>query len=236
MNKIYFGVVVLLIGLLLFIGLFSGHPLANINWALLATVIIGLALTAFLWGFEKDGQATSKEIVLIATIASLAAASRIPFAVVMSLQPVTFIVMITGYVFGVQAGFMTGVIAALVSNFFLGQGPWTPWQMFCWGMAGASAALLAGKQKRYQAGAFVILCGLWGYLFGWIMNLWHWVGFVYPLTWETFLAVYIASFAFDTLHVAGNVVFSLLLGKSFYQILMRFKNKLRVVCLDHDKF
>lgn len=231
MKQVYFTVFVIFTGLLLALSVVPANPLYDINWALFSAVIIGLAMLAFFWRFERSG-ATSKEVALIATMASLAAVSRIPFTIVPGVQPTTFIVMITGYVFGAQTGFMVGAVAALVSNFFLGQGPWTPWQMFCWGLCGVSAAALAGRLREFKPGVFMILAGLWGYLFGWIMNIWHWLGFVYPLTIETFAATYVASFPFDTLHAAGNVIFSVLLGKSFYQILMRFKNKMFVTYLD----
>lgn len=168
-------------------------------------------------------------------MASLAAVSRVPFAAIMSVQPTTFIVMITGYVFGAPTGFMVGAIAALVSNFFLGQGPWTPWQMFCWGLCGVMAGLLAGRQKKYKFYSFILLAGLCGYFYGWIMNLWHWLGFVYPLTLRTFMATYAAGFVFDSLHAMGNVIFSVLLGKAFYQILMRFKVKFSVEYLELKK-
>jgi hypothetical protein len=65
---------------------------------------------------------------------------RIPFAALPGVQPTSFLVMVSGLVFGPQAGFMIGAMAALASNFFLGQGPWTPWQMLGWGLMGMSAA------------------------------------------------------------------------------------------------
>lgn len=220
------GSIIIIAGLLLLAGLAPGTPLYNLNWALLSVVLLGLALLGFFMRFEKSGAGT-RDIALVATLASLAAVARIPFAAVVSLQPTTFIVMITGYVFGARAGFMVGALAALVSNFFLGQGPWTPWQMFAWGLCGASAALAGGKRRNeFSLVYFAILCGLWGYLFGWIMNLWHWLGFIYPLTLETFIATYAISFPFDTIHAVGNVVFSIMLGRSFYQILNRFREKL----------
>ncbi|MCF8011510.1 MAG: ECF transporter S component [Clostridiales bacterium] len=230
MKNIYWTLILAVTGLLLVLSVLP----VGVNWALFSAVIIGLAVLTFFWRFEKKG-AASKEIALIATMASFAAVSRIPFAAVMSIQPTTFIVMITGYVFGVQEGFMVGAAAALVSNFFLGQGPWTPWQMFSWGLCGASAALLGSKLKGFKLLPFTVLAFCWGYLFGWIMNLWHWVGFVYPLTLKTFTAAYMASFPFDTLHALGNIIFSFLLGKSFYQVLKRFKNKMFVSYLDQNQ-
>ena len=49
---------------------------------------------------------------------------------------------------------MVGALAALASNFFFGQGPWTPWQMYAWGLVGYGAGLLAmAPAKRRSAGA-----------------------------------------------------------------------------------
>lgn len=207
------------------------NPLFSANWALISVVFLCLVIAAFFWSFERR-HASTKVITLIATMAALAGVGRVPFAMVPGLQPTTFLVMITGYVFGGRAGFMVGALAALVSNFFLGQGPWTPWQMFTWGLSGFTAALFAGKDKRFKRRSFIILAAFWGYFFGWIMNVWHWVGFIYPLTWETFLATYLASFPFDTLHAVGNATFSLLFGKTFYNILERFRKKCSVTLSD----
>lgn len=227
MKKNYFLVGISLIALLLIVSMVPETPFYRINWALFSVIIVGLALGLFFRRFEHQG-VSSKEVALIAALASLAAIARVPFAVIMSLQPTTFLVMISGYVFGPQTGFMVGALAALVSNFFLGQGPWTPWQMFCWGMCGVGGALLGAKAKDYKPAAFALLGFVNGYLFGWVMNVWHWVSFIYPLTWETFLATYALSFPFDTVHAIGNAAFSLVFGKSFYHILRRFKKKLTV--------
>ena len=81
-------------------------------------------------------------MVIIGVMAALAAASRVAFAVMPYLKVITGIIMITGIAFGPQAGFLTGAIGAFASNFFFGQGPWTPWQMFAYGFAGFWAALL----------------------------------------------------------------------------------------------
>ncbi|WP_052045144.1 ECF transporter S component [Caloranaerobacter azorensis] len=188
-------------------------------------IFIFLIMLTFFWSFEKRRTST-KEISLISTMATLAAISRIPFAVLMSVQPTTFIVMITGYVFGPQIGFMVGAVAALVSNFFLGQGPWTPWQMFSWGICGILAAMLGMGRDGFKLKQFVVLSFICGYIFGWIMNIWHWASFIYPLTFRTFIATYISSMPFDTLHAFGNVIFSLLFGKSFYYVLIRFKRRM----------
>lgn len=211
--------------LILVMSLLPDNPISGINWMLMSVIIVMFLILFAFYRFEK-GNANPKDMALIATMASVAGISRIPFAAIMSVQPTTFIVMITGYVFGSQTGFVVGAVAALVSNFFLGQGPWTPWQMFSWGCCGLIAGLLGRFSKEFNIIPFSILCGLSGYMFGWFMNIWHWVGFVYPLSYKTFIATYISSFPFDTLHAVGNILFAILFGKSFYMILMRFKRRM----------
>jgi len=202
--------------------------MTNSNQVLLSLVVLVLALLSFFRGFEKHAL-NSKEVALVATLATLAAVARVPFAVVAGLQPTTFIVMISGYVFGARSGFMVGAIAALVSNIFLGQGPWTPWQMLAWGLAGGLGSFIAGGTGGYKKGAFAVAALCYGYVFGWIMNLWHWLGFIYPLSLNTFLATYALSLPFDTMHAAGNLVFALVFGPTFYTVLSRFRNKIRIV-------
>ncbi len=212
--------------MVLVISMIPGSYLFQGNWALVSTIIIVVILLGFFGQYEKN-KASTREIAVIATLAGLAAVTRMPFAYLMSIQPTFFIAMITGYVFGAQAGFLVGAVAILVSNFYAGQVPWTAWQMVCMGLAGASAALLARSQKRFNIKILAVYCGLWGYFYGWIMNVWHWTAFVYPLNWSTFVATYMASFAFESFRAAGNIAFSLLFGNSFYHILLRFRKKLR---------
>ena len=197
------------------------------NWAIIAVVITILSILLFFWRFEK-AEISAKEIALIATMTTLAGISRIPFAVFPSFQPTTFLVMITGYVFGAQTGFVVGAMSALVSNFFLGQGPWTLWQMLGWGICGVLAGFLAKQVKGYNRKKFVLLSVFCGYLFGWIQNIWHWLAFVYPLNMKTFLATYLASFPFDTVHVFSNIVFTMIFGEMFYVVLQRFYRKFKV--------
>lgn len=174
---------------------------------------------------DKSSQ-LAKEVALVGTLATVAGVFRVPFAFIPSVQPTTFIVMMTGYVFGPKRGFFTGVIAAFVSNIFLGQGPWTPWQMLCWGLSGLTAGVLGRNKTVFHLRTFTLLAGLWGYFFGWIMNLYYWFGFVYPLTLKSFLVTYSASFVLDTMHGVGNVVFSIVFGHTFYKIMRRFKSKM----------
>ncbi|MGB9662956.1 MAG: ECF transporter S component [Moorellaceae bacterium] len=198
----------------------------SLQGGLVATAFIFVVLALMYLGFELSS-ASSREIGVVAVLGTLAAVGRIPFAALPNVQPTTFLVIVSGLVFGPQAGFMVGSTAAVVSNFFLGQGPWTPAQMLAWGLAGVTAGLLGSRGARLGHWPMALFCLVWGYIYGWIMNLWFWTAFVYPLTWQSFLATCAASFWLDTAHAAGNAGLYLLLGPRTIKILKRFSRRLR---------
>ena len=191
-----------------------------INWGLTATVLAVLAILAFFFEFEAAA-VSSKEVALVAMLGTISAVLRVPFAAIPSVQPCTFLIICCGYVFGPVAGFMVGALTALVSNLFLGLGPWTPYQMLAWGLAGVSAALL----RRLKGGTvgLVIFGIVWGYLYGWILNTWYWASFIYPLTFSTFITYQLTSIWFDTFHAVANAVLLGLLGMKTISILERFR-------------
>jgi energy-coupling factor transport system substrate-specific component len=89
-------------------------------------------------------RAQARDLVPIAVMSAIAVAGRAAFAIIPipHFRPVSAIVIITALAFGPESGFLTGALTAFVSNFLFGQGPWTPWQMFCWGMIGFIAGIL----------------------------------------------------------------------------------------------
>ncbi|WP_432408113.1 ECF transporter S component [Wukongibacter sp. M2B1] len=195
------------------------------NYSIVSSIIL---LTSFCLAFiSYERKKTSvKEISLIATLSGLAGVSRVPFAGIANVQPTTFLVIISGYVFGPRFGFMVGAVATLVSNSFLGHGPWSPWQMMAWGLAGLSGGILRKIMSKPHRLKLSIFAFVWGFLFGYIMNLWHWLFFVYPLSLSSFIATYIRSFYFDLMHALGNFAFTYFLGKDFINILLRFKDRI----------
>lgn len=158
-----------------------------ITLGLLAILLIGLLI------YERKNIST-QEIALIASLGAFSGLARIPFAALPNIQPTTFLVIMSGMVFGPLSGFMVGVIGALVSNSFLGHGLFTIWQMLAWGLAGIISGLLFYERSLLPKALLACYCFAWGFLFDYIMNAWHYLNFVYPHTWQTFLAVYSASF------------------------------------------
>ena len=197
------------------------------SWALYSLLFI---LAALLWGYflYERRDAPAREVALVATLAALAGLSRVPFAAVPALQPTTFLVLLSGYVFGPGPGFMVGSLAAFVSNLFLGHGPWTPWQMAAWGMTGVFGGLWGRRRGPFPKAAMTITGFFWGFLFGWFLNTWHWLAFVYPLTLRSFLITQAASLWSDGMHGVGNALFMLAAGEELVRLLNRFKRRLHV--------
>jgi len=199
----------------------------------LSAMALGLAALSFaFYRFEK-GRLSTKEMALIASLASLAVIGRIPFAAIPGFQPSTFIILVSGLVFGPAPGFFVGAVSGFASNILLGHGPWTIWQMLVWGTCGLSAGFWGLASPRAGRVSVALLGVLWGYLFGWMMNLWLWYSFVQPLSFAGFVAVNAASFPFDTAHAVGNVFFSIILGNGFLTSLRYFKKRLDLSRISH---
>ena len=120
------------------------------SWELASFLILGAVLLAgFAW-YERS-RPPSQVVALVAALAALAIAGRIAFAAFPNVKPTTDIVIFAGYALGPAPGFAVGALTALVSNFWFGQGPWTPWQMAGWGLCGILGAALALRQRATSA-------------------------------------------------------------------------------------
>ncbi|MGB9886525.1 MAG: ECF transporter S component [Moorellales bacterium] len=197
------------------------------NWGL-AGLLLAAAVLALAWWLFETRTVSPRELSLVATLGTVAALVRVPFAALPGVQPTTFLVITCGLVFGPAAGFMVGSTAALVSNFFLGQGPWTPFQMLAWGLAGATAGWLTQlwpNPSRVGLAAFGLA---WGYLFGWLMNLWFWAAFLPAAGIRGLAAACVASLPFDTAHALTNLGLFWIAGPRMLRLLGRFRNRLRI--------
>ena len=225
-SHIFFALI-LVIGTAAFVIPTFDSPLLNslLNWGVMATILVILTTVAFFFEFEAAA-VSSKEIALVAMLGTISAVLRVPFAAIPNVQPCTYLIICTGYVFGPVAGFTVGAITAIVSNFFLGQGPWTLYQMIAWGLAGVSTGYLSRFSMNKRL--LVVFGILWGYLFGWITNIWFWTAFVYPLNLNTFILTQVNTIWFDTFHAIGNGIFLGILGMKTIAILQRFKRRFSV--------
>lgn len=197
---------------------------ADPSQAALPLLIVAVALLLAGAAWIEAGPGAAREVTLVATLAAVAAAGRILFAAVPGVQPVTVITVAAGAALGARAGFATGALAALVSNFFLGQGPWTPWQMLGWGACGLAGAALRGLIRRRAA--FAAACFVLGFAFSALMDVWLWLSF-WPHTWEALGVVFGRGIWFQAAHAVGNVVIALAIGPELRRMLERYGRRLR---------
>lgn len=194
------------------------------NYGLLSVLLIIIAMVPFFLRFEKR-KPEARELVVIAVMAALGALGRVAFAPIPSFKPTSAIIIIAALTFGPEAGFLTGATAAAASNLFFGQGPWTPWQMFCWGMIGFVAGQLKNAGFFLRKVSLLIYGFLSGFAFGWVMNVWYIIGFIRPITWQAIIAAYISSFWFDFTHALSTFIFLFVLAKPWVKKLDRIKIK-----------
>ncbi len=196
----------------------------NVSPAFLCFAFVALMLAVLYASFEKR-RPQARELVPIAVLSAVAAIGRVAFAPFPYVKPVSAIVILAGVALGPQAGFATGATAALVSNFFFGQGPFTPWQMFAWGLMGLAAGALA-RRGLLQKLPFLCVYGFAAcFFYGWIMDVWQLLGYVSPLNLVSAIPVFAASFYFDLTHAVATVVFLLLIAKPWLRVLTRVRDK-----------
>jgi len=213
------------------VALCAATALALAAWAALdpargglAVLLAAFAVVAAGFAWLEGGTISARDLTLVATLGGLAAAGRVLFAPIPSVQPVTVIVAASGVALGPRRGFAVGALAALASNFFLGQGPHTPWQMLAWGGCGLLGGMLRPALRgRLAFAAFTVVLG---FAFGSVMDVWLWYGF-YPHTEAALLARLAAGLPFNVAHAAGNVVLALVAGPELRRVLERFERRSR---------
>ena len=207
----------------IFFGIFF---LNNRSHTFIALCIILLAMLPFCMVFE-DRKPQTREVLLIAVLAAIAVAGRVAFFMIPQFKPVTAIVIITGISLGAEAGFLTGAIAGFVSNFFFGQGPWTPWQMFAFGIIGFLAGLLF-CQKRWEKNK-ALICMYGGLasvvIYGLIMDSSSLLYLINGGNLKSILAIYVSGLPFNVIHGISTVVFLFFLAEPMDRKLSRIKKK-----------
>jgi energy-coupling factor transport system substrate-specific component len=199
-----------------------------VNWQV-ASFLVLVVVLAFGFAWYERSRPSAKVLSLVAALAALATVGRIAFAPIPNVKPTTDIALFAGYALGPIPGFAVGAVAALASNVFFGQGPWTPWQMVGWGGAGVLGGLLAWATGRREIGRWPLAaaCAVAGALFGLLMDAYQWIqGAEQDLA--HYLAVSATSLPYNVAHVIGNIAFCLLLGPTFVRALSRYRRRFSV--------
>ncbi|AWW26873.1 ECF transporter S component [Acetobacterium carbinolicum] len=180
----------------------------------------------FLMVFEGR-KPQARELIIIAVLAAIGVAGRAAFFMLPQFKPVVAIVIIAGVCFGAESGFLVGAMVCFVSNFFFGQGPWTPWQMFAFGIIGFLAGILVKKGAMKKSKGQLCLYGFLAtfFIYGGIMNMASLLMWSSIINWKTILATYITGAPFDLIHASATVFFLFVAANPMIEKLERIKKK-----------
>lgn len=181
--------------------------------------VAALSLLTFIAGFERR-KTGSRRMVLTAVMTALCIAGRfIPF-----FKPVAALTVLTAVYMGPEAGFLTGSLSAALSNFWFGQGPWTPFQMLAWGLTGLAAGYLAGPLKRRRW--LMLLFGtLSGVFYSLVMDVWSVLWYAGAFDWSLYTAAFATALPHTLLYAASNLLFLGLLARPIGEKLERVRVK-----------
>lgn len=221
-----------LVCVLLSVALVVGGELCDLSYYASSVGVISLSMVPFFVAFESR-RPQAREIVILAVLCALAVSARAAFALVPSFKPTLGIVMIAGFAFGPQAGFLTGSMSALVSNFVFGQGPWTPWQMLAYGICGLVGGVMAKTGLLPQAGWSMgqkIGISLFGFLLtvlfvGPVLDTCSLFVMTSQISPQIAIAVYAAGLPFNVVHGIAVAATLFLAGNPLLRILNRVRVK-----------
>lgn len=169
----------------------------------------------------------ARELVIISVMCALAVAGRAAFYMLPEFKPVLAIVIISGICFGGETGFLVGAVTGFVSNFFFGQGPWTPWQMFAFGIVGFLAGVLFRKgflrKTKLSLAVFGFLAAI--LIYGGIMNPASVIMNQTNINIKMFMSAYLMGLPFDLIHAAATAFFLWFISEPMTEKLERVKVK-----------
>ncbi len=214
---------VLLIPLTVFLGV---SFLGNRKYYFISILVIAEVFLPFIFLFEKKKPKLS-ELITISVLCALAISGRAVFYMFPQFKPILAIVIIAGACFGAETGFFTGSMCAFISNFFFGQGPWTPWQMICFGIIGFLAGILFErgfiKTNIFNLCFFGIICAI--FIYGAVMNYASVLMYQTDITFNMIKASIITGFPFDVIHAVSTAFFIWFGGEMLIEKLERVKRK-----------
>ena len=219
--------ILLAIPLTIYIGIFY---LQDRKYYFISLLIIIETIIPFCMVFEKR-KPQARELVIISVLCAIAVAGRAAFFMLPQFKPVAAIVIIAGVCFGGETGFLVGAVTGFVSNFFFGQGPWTPWQMFSFGIIGFLAGILFCKGCLKKTRTSLCMFGVFATLlvYGGIMNPSSVIMSQDKLNFAMIKAAYISGLPFDMIHAASTGFFLWFISEPMIDKLDRIKVKFGLI-------
>lgn len=221
-KKMNYLIIILLIPLLIAVGV---TVFKDRKYNLISIIIAFLSCVPSFISFEKE-ETSTKKIVILSVMVAMSVVGRLIFVPLPGFKPVTAIVVITAIYFGSEAGFLTGSLSAIISNIYFEQGPWTPFQMFSWGMLGFIAGLRPIRKLLLKSRLALAIYGVFaGVVFSLMMDIWTVLAIDGTYNASRYIAAVATSLPVMVIYAISNVVFLMLAIKPFGEKLERIKTK-----------
>jgi len=219
--------ILLLIPLTILVG---AHLLGGRKYYFIGLLIILQAMLPFALIFEKK-KPQAREMVILAVLTALAVAGRSAFFMLPQFKPVAALVIIAGVAFGGEAGFLVGALTGFVSNMLFGQGPWTPWQMFAFGVIGFLAGVLFKKGLLLRSrAALCVFGGIAAFvIYGGLLDGQFALSVLREPTLAAMLPFYLQGIPFNLIHALATIVFLAVAARPMLEKLDRIKVKYGLV-------
>ena len=219
--------ILLAIPLTIYLGVFF---LGDRRFYFIALTILLETMLPFALVFESR-KPQARELVVIAVLCAIGVAGRSAFFMLPQFKPVVAMTIIAGVAFGGESGFLVGAMTGFVSNMFFGQGPWTPWQMFSFGVIGFFAGILFRKGLLLRSrAALCVFGGLSTFIiYGGLMNPAMVLMSAEKPTLPLVLAAYLHGIPMDLVHAVATVFFLYVAAQPMLEKLDRIKIKYGLV-------
>ncbi|WP_133968007.1 ECF transporter S component [Eubacterium limosum] len=216
----------LMIFVLIPLTIFIGIRIGDRKYFFISLMIMVYAMVPFIMVFEGR-RPQARELVILALLAAIAVAGRAAFFMLPQFKPVIAVVIVAGVCFGAESGFLVGAVSMFASNFFLTQGPWTPWQMFATGIIGFLAGLLFKKGRLTMKKGPLCLFGFMStfFIYGFLMDTASVLMYQSEVTWWSALPLYFSGVPFNLIYGCSTVVFLFFGARPLIEKLERIKVK-----------
>jgi energy-coupling factor transport system substrate-specific component len=197
------------------------------SWPLASFLLVGVVLALGWLAYERT-RPSARMIAVVATLAAVTALGRDAFVAVPDVKPITALTLVVGYALGLLPGFSVGALGMLSSNFVLGQGPYTPWQMAAWGFVGlAGAALGTISGRRLGRVQLALACALAALGAKEVMNVYQWtLGASH--TPAALLAIAGTGLPFDLTDTVASFLFGFAFAPELARLLARLRARMDV--------
>ena len=198
---------------------------------LISSIFVAALLIVMVIGFER-ARPRPRDLMPVIVLAALAVLGRVVTMPIPNFQPATALIVLAGLFFGRYAGLLCGMLVALVSNMFMGQGPWTLWQMLAWGLVGFFAGILGDliREPRIFNWWFQVVIIAYGtiasLLFGAFQDLQFFIAFAWETGWSGLIAALSMGLPMNLMHAASTFIFLLLVvipwGRKLYRLRIKY--------------